>query len=267
MPHFLRNIGLIAGTLLLEAWRRKEIYVIVFVTTALLVGLRFVQFFEMEGLGKFYREISLKAMNVTTALTVILLSARQLPREFSLRTIYPLLAKPIGRFEFLLGKFIGVMLAGMFCYGLFMAVFLLGSLTLRAPVQHTLFVQSVYLQLLSLAVVAALSFLVSMIANTDAAITLSALLYISSQILMNLMSEIYDYVGAAQRAFLLALHYIIPQLTLFDASAKVIHSVDEGQVVWGPLSVRVMTTLTLYALAYMSLYLGLAWLFFRRKPL
>jgi hypothetical protein len=65
------------------------VYAIVLVTTVLLIGLRCVRFFEMEGLGKFYREISLKVMNVTTAATVILPSARQLPRELSDRTIYP----------------------------------------------------------------------------------------------------------------------------------------------------------------------------------
>ncbi|MFP4379866.1 MAG: ABC transporter permease [Candidatus Sumerlaeia bacterium] len=267
MGNRIRNILLIAWSLLMEAWRRKEIYAIVFVTCVILIALRFVHFFDMPALGKFYREMSLKAMNITTALTVILLAARQLPREFSMRTIYPLMAKPISRMEFLLGKFVGVMLAGAFCYALFMVIFLAGSLTLGAQMHMGLFLQAIYLQLLSMAVVAALTFMVSMVANTDAAITLSTILYISSQVLMNLMSEIYDFVGQLQRYVLLALHFIIPQLTLFDASKKVVHSVNEGEVMWGALPASTMLTLTIYAAIYAFIFLGGAYLFFRRKPL
>jgi len=263
----LRNIRLLAGTLLIEAWRRREIYAIVFITTLLLIGLRLVHFFDLEGLGKFYREISLKAMNVTTAVTVILLGARQLPREFSNRTIYPLLAKPVRRGEFLLGKFVGVLLAGAFCYALFMAIFLVASVTLKAPVNYALFAQSVYLQMLSLAVVAGMVFLFSMLFNADAAITLALILFLASQILMNLMNYLYDYVGRAAQLALLALHFVIPQLALFDASAKVVHSMHGDHVVWQALPAWVLLTLTLYGFVYVTLFLSGAYLLFRRKPL
>jgi Cu-processing system permease protein len=267
MRQKVRNIGLIAWTLMLEAWRRREIYVIVFVTTAFLIGLRFVHFFGMEGLGKFYREVSLKTMNVITAITVILLAARQLPREFSSRTIYPLLAKPVTRLEFLLGKFVGVLAAGVFCYALFMIVFGIGSVTLRAPVHSILFAQSVYLQVLSLAVVCGMVLFLSMAMHSDAAATLALVLFLASQILMNLMSTVYDYSTGAARAVLLALHFIIPQLTLFDASSKVIHSMKGAEIVWGALPAWAMWELTAYAAVYVLLFLSGAFLLFRRRPL
>ncbi len=272
----LRNIWLVTWTLMLEAWRRKEIYAIVIVTTLMIVGLRMVHFFEIDGLGKFYREMGLKVMNFTTALTVILLAARQLPREFSNRTIYPLLAKPVGRMEFLAGKYFGVLLAGYFCYALFMVVFMIGSFTLDAPYNHTLFIQAIFLQCLSFAVLTAMVFMFSMMMNIDAAITLSTILFVASQILMNLMREAYDTMeSTVLRSFLLLLHFIIPQLTLFDASAKVVHSVSviqQGQdrvelLVWEPLPWGTVGTLTVYALVYIVVFLTLSYLLFRRKPL
>ncbi|MFC1601000.1 ABC transporter permease subunit [Candidatus Sumerlaeota bacterium] len=262
-----RNIFLIAWTLALEAWRRREIYAIVFVTIMLLVGLRFVRFFEIEGIGKFYREISLKVMNITTAATVILLAARQLPREFSSRTIYPLLAKPVARVDFLLGKYLGVLAAGMFCYVLFMIVFVIASATLQAPIHVGLFAQSVYLQALALAVVAAMVFLLSMMLNTDAALTIAAILYVASQALMNTMSYLYDFVGGLGRAGLLLFHFVIPQLALFDASSKVVHSIDEGTVIWGAMPAWVLGQLTAYAAVYIAIFLAGAYLLFRRRPL
>jgi ABC-type transport system involved in multi-copper enzyme maturation permease subunit len=215
-------------------------------------------------------------MNFTTALTVILLAARQLPREFSNRTIYPLLAKPMGRLEFLAGKYLGVLFAGYFCYGLFMIVFLCGSMTLDAPMDMTLFAQAVYLQCLSYAILAAMVFMFSMLLHVDAAITLSAILFAASQVLMNLMREAYaELTSKLLKWIVLSLHFLIPQLTLFDASSKVVHSVSYLQVdgqrvaqaIWGPIPAGTIVVLTLYAAVYSGIFLLLAYLLFRRKAL
>ncbi|MCX7014368.1 MAG: ABC transporter permease subunit [Candidatus Sumerlaeota bacterium] len=132
MKRSFANGWLIARTILLEAVRRQELYVIVLICVALLTGLRFVRWFDLESLDKFYREVSLEAMQVAVALTAILLAARQLPREFKNRTLYPLLAKPVSRLQFLLGKFLGVMLAAGFCYALFIVIYDFVSLIANA---------------------------------------------------------------------------------------------------------------------------------------
>ncbi|MDP2895922.1 MAG: ABC transporter permease subunit [bacterium] len=261
MKSYLRNAWLIAKTIGIEAIRRKEIYAIVLVSLVLIGGLRLVKFFDVEGLGKFYREISLKVMNVATALTVILLAARQLPREFQNRTLYPLLAKPIRRDNFLMGKFLGVMLAAAFCYAMFMAVFLFGSLTIKSPVNTGLFLQFVYLQLWNFAVLGGLAFLLSLLLNIDAAITICILLYVFSQVLMTLMSYIYDYTSAWQQTFLLGLHFVIPQLSLFDLSGKVVHGI------WPPIASWAILALTAYGAVYTVLYLSGSYLLFRRRAL
>jgi ABC-type transport system involved in multi-copper enzyme maturation permease subunit len=103
--------------------------------------------------------------------------------------------------------------------------------------------------------------------HSDAAITLATVLFLASQVLMNLMSMIYDDSGAAARVGLRALHFIIPQLTLFDASSKVVHSMNGAEVVWGALPGWVLWMLTGYAAAYVLLFLGGAFVLFRRRPL
>lgn len=261
MRAYLRNLWLVAKTIAIEAVRRKEIYAIVLVSLVLIGGLRMVKFFDLEGLGKFYREISLKLMNVATALTVILLAARQLPREFQNRTLYPLLAKPIGRNNFLLGKFLGVMFAAAFCYGLFMIVFLIGSMTIKLPINNELFLQFIYLQFWNFAVLGGMAFMLSLLLNIDAAITISILLYLSSHVLMTLMSYIYDYLDLWQQTLILGLHFIVPQLTLFDLSAKVVHEV------WPPIASWAIWVLTGYAAVYTILYLSASCLLFRRRAL
>lgn len=258
----LRKIWLIAKTVLLESVRRKEIYAIVLLSAVFIAFLGSVRFFQIEGIGKFYRETALKIMSIATALTVIFLAARQLPREFESRTIYPLLAKPVSRLEFILGKFFGVMLAGAFCYLLFTIIFVFGILYLHSKINWIVYLQEFYLIMLMLGIVASLSFALSMILHLDAAITISALLFLLSQIITTTISYLYDYLGSGGKIAMRIFNIIIPQLTLFDLSAKIVH-----QEVWGPISFWAMRTLTIYAFAYILIFLAAGYLLFRRKAL
>jgi ABC-type transport system involved in multi-copper enzyme maturation permease subunit len=176
----MTQLWLLARTVLIEAVRRKEVYVVVLVSLLIIAAVMMVDFFELQGLTKFYREIALKVMSIATGLTVVVLAARQLPREFETRTIYPLLAKPVSRSRFMLGKLLGVLLAAAFCFTLFMAVFLAGSLYLHSRLHWGLLFQYVYLQMIMMLVLATLSFLLSLVLNLDAAITIGVLFYATS---------------------------------------------------------------------------------------
>lgn len=110
------SLRVLAKSVLIEAVRRKEIYVIVAVCTALIGAAMSLDFFGLGGLVKFYRETALQLMGISTALTVIVLATRQLPREFEHRTIYPLLARPVSRFTFLMGKTLAAWIAGLCVY-------------------------------------------------------------------------------------------------------------------------------------------------------
>lgn len=257
-----RAVWLIGKSVLIESVRRREIYSIVLVACGLIAAVMALDFFELEGLTKFYRETSLTIMSMTTSLASIVLATRQLPREFRDRTIYPLLAKPVSRFTFLLGKLLGVLLAAAFCFALFMAVYVAGSLYLHGAIPWALFAQYIYLQMLSLLILVTLGFWLSMLLNLDAAITLAVLFYLTAAIYSSITIYIYELVGPMQRFLLVALNYLLPQLTLFNLSEKTVH--DE---VWSPLRAVTLAELTLYAAVFASLYFGLALWSFRRRPL
>ncbi len=256
----IRRQWLLARTIFTEAVRRREIYVIVLLTVALIVAASTIRFFQIESLNKFYHEIALKVMIMATALTVIILAARQLPREFERRTIYTLLAKPVARWEFMLGKYLGVVLAGVFCLALFMTVFCLGRLLGHGSINFPIFLQYVFLQVLGVATLAALAFLLSMVMGLDAAIVTTALLYLLGHVLTNALAILYEFMGTAGKVLLLVLNYTIPQPALFDLSAKVVHD-------WPPLSANVMVLGVLYLMMFIVPYLGLSFFLFRRRAL
>ena len=258
----MRQVWLVAESVLIEAVRRKEIYALILLAMLLIGAVMTVDFFEIEGLTKFYREIALKIMSIATSLMVIVLACRQLPREFENRTIYPLLAKPVGRLSFLAGKLLGVILGAAFCFGLFMLIYIIGSLYLGAGIPWLHFIEYVYLQMLMIAILTTLCFFLSLIMNLDAALTMGVIFYLSSNVLITGISFIYDYVGSAGKAVLKILTFALPQLALFDFSGKTVHA-----NVWPPLGWRTMLMLTVYALVFIGLYYSLSAIVFRRRAL
>jgi len=257
-----RAVGLIAKSVLIEAVRRREIYAIVLVSTLLIGAVMTIDFFQIEGLTKFYREVALKLMSIATALTVIVLSARQLPREFEKRTIYPLLAKPISRLTFLSGKLLGVMLAAAFCFALFMSIYVGGTLYLGVSIPWVLFLQYIYLQMILMLILATLGFWLSMVLNLDAAITIGVLFYALAATFTSITTFIYDMLGGLQQKAIMVLTYLIPQLTLFDLSEKAVHA-----EAWEPLELSTLGALSGYGLFFVVLYLALGMLSFYRRPL
>lgn len=255
-------IWLIAKSVLIEAIRRKEIYAIVLMSTLLIGAVMTVDFFELTGLVKFYREIALRIMSTATALTVIVLAARQLPREFETRTIYPLLAKPISRMTFLFGKLLGVMCAAGFCFALFMGIYIAGSFYLGGAIPVGIFLQYIYLQMVLMLILATLSFWLSMLLNLDAAITCSVIFFIASSTMSAAFSYLYDYSTSFGQTMIKVLTFTVPQLTLFDLSEKAVHA-----TIWPPIPAWVMGSLTLYGGVYAAVFFGAAIFVFSRRAL
>lgn len=258
----MRASSLIAKSVLLEAVRRREIYVVVLFCCILIAAVMTVDFFDIEGITKFYREVALKVMGVATAMTVVALAARQLPREFESRTVYTLLAKPISRMTFLLGKLLGVLLAAAFCFAIFMAIFVFGTFYLGGEIPWGLFLQHVYLQLIMMLILATLSFWLSMVFNLDAAITVGVLFFILASTFTNVTTYLYDYATGMGQAVITLLTLLIPQLVVFDLSEKTVHS-----ELWSALSPGTLGVITAYGLAYVFVYLAFALLMFRRRDL
>jgi ABC-2 type transport system permease protein len=104
------RVCVIAVNTLTEAVRQK-----VFILF-LLIGLVFIgsaMFFAQFTFGeqmKFIKDTCLGVISVISTLIAIVGTAQLLPSEVENRTIYTILAKPVRRFEFLLGKFCGSLL-------------------------------------------------------------------------------------------------------------------------------------------------------------
>ena len=105
----LRRIRAIAGTTLIELARLRVFYVLVLFALVLIVSSTFLARISFQQELQVTKDISLGAINFFLSLLAIVATAQLLPRDIEDRVVYSVLAKPVPRFEYILGKFLGVL--------------------------------------------------------------------------------------------------------------------------------------------------------------
>ncbi|MDR0534390.1 MAG: ABC transporter permease subunit [Verrucomicrobiales bacterium] len=111
MKNSLRHIFVIAGNTFTEAIRQKVLYVLVVFCLIMLGGSSFYTQFDFRGDDfKFMKDLAYAAISVIGLLVSLLGAAMLIPAELEKRTIYTLLSKPVRKFEFIVGKYLGLVL-------------------------------------------------------------------------------------------------------------------------------------------------------------
>ncbi len=104
------RISAITSNTLTELTRQRVFYFLLIFALLLIGSSVFMARFSFQQEFQILKDISLGAMSIFTSLLAILGTARLIPQDIEDRTIYTILAKPVPRFEYLLGKLAGVLL-------------------------------------------------------------------------------------------------------------------------------------------------------------
>lgn len=100
----------IALNTLTELTRQKVFYVLLLFALVLIGSSVFMARFTFQQEFQILKDVSLGAMSIFTSLLAIVATARLISQDIEDRTIYTILAKPVPRFEYVLGKLFGVVL-------------------------------------------------------------------------------------------------------------------------------------------------------------
>ena len=106
---FQRVFALTVNTLT-ELTRQKVFYVLLIFALLLIGSSIFMARLTFQQEFQILKDVSLGAMSIFTSLLAIVATARLIPQDIEDRTIYTILAKPVPRFEYVLGKLAGVLL-------------------------------------------------------------------------------------------------------------------------------------------------------------
>ncbi len=109
-PFSLSRVLAITGNTFTELVRLKIFYFLLLFALLLIGNSVFMASLSFQQEFQVLKDVSLGAMSIFTSLLAIVATAQLLPRDVEDRTIYTILAKPVRRYEYLLGKLAGVLL-------------------------------------------------------------------------------------------------------------------------------------------------------------
>jgi ABC-type transport system involved in multi-copper enzyme maturation permease subunit len=220
-----------------------------------------VSFFNDAKIARYLKEICLLLVWVSALVIAIGTSARQIHAERENRTIFPLLAKPVTRWQVVLGKFAGCWLA---C-GISLLVFYLffgavsASKTGHWPLAQ--YAQVLWLHWVMLGIVVAMVLCGSVVfAAPSSNSTICFIVVVGILLMGRHLNQVALREPEPFSTLLYTFYFMIPHLEWYDVRDFVIF--DHTLIGWGSFLLA-----TLYAAAYTALFLFLAWLVFRRKPL
>jgi hypothetical protein len=103
-----RRIRAVAGNTFLEAVRQKVFAVLLIFALALLGGANYFTEFSFQEQFKFLKDLGYATISLTGLLVGLLGAAQLIPAEIERRTILTALCRPLRRWEFVAGKYLGL---------------------------------------------------------------------------------------------------------------------------------------------------------------
>jgi ABC-type transport system involved in multi-copper enzyme maturation permease subunit len=249
-----RTLAVAANTFR-ETVRERVLYNLVFFAILLtLAGLLLGQLSVRQD-EKILKDVGLAAMDLFGTLIAVFIGTGLVSKEIERRSIYPLLAKPLSRGEFYLGKFAGLAFTLVVNLGAMLAGLLLTlALTHKRP--DLALLGAVYPILLGLLLTVAFAMLFSSLTSA----TLAAVLTVSVVVVgrfADVIRNMREVAPDVPPALVNALFAIVPNFTNFDFKSRVAY----GDAVPAAL----IGETTLYACAWIVVALGLGLAAFRAR--
>ena len=255
------NNAIALSTLVIkELYRRKDFYVLFVLTAMITLLMGSVNVFNSSGLTRYLKEICLLLILISSLVIALATAARQIPSERENRTIFPLLAKPVTRWEVVLGKFLGSWLACGLALTMFYLFFGVMNVTRAGHLQLAGTVQAWWLHWCLLAVVIAMTLLGSVIfAAPSSNVTITFLVVSGMLFLGQHLYKVASRMSEPGQTLLSLVFFTAPHLEFFDVRQMLI---NEWAIPWWACAAA-----ALYAMAYTLFFLLGTWLVFRRQAL
>jgi ABC-type transport system involved in multi-copper enzyme maturation permease subunit len=209
-------------------------------------------------LGDYHRlilDLGLASINLFGVLIAIFVGIGLVSKEVDRKTIYTIVSKPIPRYEFLLGKYCGLVIT-LFANTIVMVVGLLIVLqVMDVPITSLVF-KSLALIFLELMVITAVAVLFS----TFTSATLSAIFTLAVYVIGHLSGDLKEFakkLDEVSQMAVNAIYYTLPNLERFNLKGHVIHHLDFGMAD--------MALTLAYGLTYAAFLLLLASIVFQRR--
>lgn len=252
----MQSLLVVARNTFRETVRDKILYNLVFFALLLIGASVLLGTLTIGEQARIVNDIGLAAINLVGVIIAIFVGIGLVTKEIERRTVYTILARPITRTKFVLGKYFGLVFIGVVNITIMFAMFL-ATVWFSGNAIHGSLFQAIELILVETLLVTALA----MFFSTFSSPTLSAIMTIGFYIIGHLTGDLKSIAEKSQspvtESIMTALYYVCPNLEVLNI---------KGQAASGVLmSGGYQITATAYGLLYAGvLLLGACHIFERR---
>jgi ABC-type transport system involved in multi-copper enzyme maturation permease subunit len=251
----LNRVIAVAANTFRETVRERVLYNLVFFAILMTLSGLLLGQLSIRQDEKIIKDIGLASMDIFGTLIAIFIGVGLVSKEIERRSLYPLLAKPLSRGEFFLGKFVGLGFTllvnlGTMALGLYLTLILTG----RRPDPRLL--EAIYPIFLSLLLVTSLALLFSTLTSSTLAAVCTLALVLAGRF-SDVIRNMKEVAPGAPSWLTEVLYYGLPNFRTFDFKDRVAYG--------DPVPLGILGWVTLYALAYIAVVLILGLKVFRSR--
>ena len=251
----LSRILAVASNTFRETIRERVLYNLLFFAIVMTLSGLLLRQLSIRQDEKIIKDIALAAMDLFGTVIAVFVGVGLVSKEIERRSLYPLMAKPVTRDEFLLGKFAGLSFT-LLVNVLVMAAGLYLTLLLTGRAADLRLLAAVFPIFLSLVVTVSLALLFSIFTSTALAAFGSLILVVAGRF-SDVIRNMQEVAPGAPRWLIQGLYYALPNYRNFDFKNRVVYGdpISSGDLAW----------VTLYAAVYTAIVLGIALWSFRHR--
>lgn len=231
-----------------ENLREKLLYNLVLFALLIIGSSILLQRLSLGDRSRLILDLGLAAINIFGVLIAIFIGIGLVNKEIEKKTIYTIVSKPVPRYQFLLGKYLGLSITLFVNILIMLAGFLLVLFYMDVPITLLLF-KAAFLIFLELLVITAVALLFS----TFTTPTLSAMFALAIYVIGHLTGDLKALgakLDSISNAILTGLYFVMPNLENFNIKGRVIHDLDvEGMFLSLTLAYALLYTVILLLLA------------------
>ncbi|HET8967461.1 MAG TPA: ABC transporter permease [Candidatus Acidoferrum sp.] len=257
----MSRVLIVARNTFREAVRDRVLYNLLFFALLMIASAVIVGQISMAIETVVMISLGLSAISLIGLLIAVFTGVGLVSKEIDKRTLHAVLARPLRRWEFLLGKFAGLAVTlavntAAMTAGLFAALWLVKHSLERGD---AVVLAAAYFILLKLMLVVALAMLFSCFTSPLLAILFTGGLYLAGLFVSELRSLQVTTLTPQMQKFFAVLSYVLPNFGNYDVMGAAAH----GRKIAGMLILHN----TLYTILYCAIVLGIAAMIFSRKDL
>lgn len=250
------KIRAIALHTLKEAIRDRILYLILFFAVICIGFSRLLALLTIGDRVKIIKDVGLSSLSLFGALMAILIGTGLVYKEIDKKTIYTLLSKPIHRYQFLLGKFFGLVLT-LFIMLLLMSIIFLALIFFHTfKIEWQMLIAILYI-FLELCLITSVALLFSCFSTPILSSIFSLAFYLIGHTAWGLETLIVKIKSGFGKVVAQALYQFLPDLENFNFRTEVVHNL--------PIPPSIFLFSALYGIFYTLFVLTIALLIFRKR--